>query len=171
MEKLPEAKGSTAVLTTCEFRVTPSTINSVAVGHIVARWWWVMALPLLVFIVMGVYIDKRWFFLVPIFICLIYPFLGIIGFAVQTSTPRMAQSIRPHYLIISRNGIEVVPVEDDIVPDNRSPYVIGASEVADTSVSGLYFVVHLHGGSFLLIPRDSTDDESALADALDALVQ
>ncbi|MDE5648035.1 MAG: hypothetical protein K2I57_09485 [Muribaculaceae bacterium] len=171
MEKQLSEKGSTDVLRTHDFRITFGSINRVAVNHLASRWWWVVVLPLTVFAVMGIYVDERWIFLIPISSCLIFPFFGVMAFVAQTSTPRLAQSTRLHYAEISGEWIRLVPVPDEITPDNRMPYMIYADEIADTSVAGHNFVVYLRGGSFLLIPRDSTDDELALADAIDALVQ
>lgn len=170
MEKRPEEKDSTVVLTTRPFRVDLGSINSVAVGRLAARWWWVVALPLLVFLAVGVYVDTRWLYLIPISACLIMPFFGVMAFVAQTSTPRMAQSTRPHYLEIRGDGIEVVPVEDGVSPDSRTAYFITSGEVDDVSVSGKNVVVHLRDRSFMLIRRDAVDDETALLEAVEALL-
>ena len=171
MEKTPEARDSTAVLTTHTFRVEFGSINNVAVSSLVARWWWSALLPVLVFLFIGLYVDIRWLFLIPIFACLIITFAGVLAFIAQTADARLAQSTRPHYVVISDNGIDVVPVADDMPKDSRMPYSIAAEEVADTSISGRNIVVHMHDRSFMLIPLDAADDRMALIDAVDSLVK
>ena len=99
MEKTPEARDSTAVLTTHTFRVEFGSINNVAVSSLVARWWWSALLPVLVFLFIGLYVDIRWLFLIPIFACLIIPFAGVLAFMAQTADARLAQSTRPHYVV------------------------------------------------------------------------
>ena len=69
------------------------------------------------------------------------------------------------------DGIDVVPVADDMPKDSRMPYSIAAEEVADTSISGRNIVVHMHDRSFMLIPLDAADDRMALIDAVDSLVK
>ena len=165
MEKTPEARDSTAVLTTHTFRVELGSINNVAVSSLVARWWWSALLPVLVFLFIGLYVDIRWLFLIPIFACLIIPFAGVLAFMAQTADARLAQSTRPD------DGIDVVPVADDMPKDSRMPYSIAAEEVADTSISGRNIVVHMHDRSFMLIPLDAADDRMALIDAVDSLVK
>lgn len=160
------AKDNTPVLQTRPFKIELGTINGVAFGQLVARWWWAMAIPLLIFFIVGVYADTRWLFLIPILACLVYPFLGMMAFIAQTSTPRLAQLIRPHYVVITETCIEVIPVSDEINYDTRTPYIISAEDVKDITVSGKHIVVLLRSHSFMLIPLEAVDDKTVFIDAV-----
>lgn len=170
MENLPQERGSTAVLTTQVFRVELGAINRVAFRRIMRRWVWFAALPVMVLLIAGIAADRRWLFMIPMLVCLVYPFIAVMAAWSQTATPDLAQSTRPHYVRITRRGVEIIPVADDITPDTRTVRFVGANEVADTVLSGRNVVLMLHDGSFFLIPLDSVEDPDSLIDAADSLV-
>ncbi len=134
------------------------------------RWLWLAALPVAALLIAGVAADRRWLFMIPMLVCLIYPFIAVMAAWSQTATPDLAQSTRPHYAKLTRRGVEIVPVVDDITPDTRMARFIEADDVTDTALSGQYVVLYLRGGSFMLIPLNSVDNPDTLIEAADALV-
>ncbi|MDE6543116.1 MAG: hypothetical protein K2K76_04030 [Muribaculaceae bacterium] len=170
MENPPQERGSTAVLTTQVFRVELGAINRVAFRRVMRRCVWFAALPVVVLLIAGIAFDRRWLFMIPMLMCLVYPFVAVMAAWSQTATPDLAQSTRPHYVRITRRGIEIVPVADDITPDTRTVRYINAGDVSDTALSGQYVVLFLRGGSFMLIPLGSVENPDALIDTADSLV-
>ena len=134
------------------------------------RWRWFTGTPVVLSLVAGIFWDVRFLFVVGMLIFIIYPGLRTLAVFVQTATPFIAQSMRPHYVTFTGTGVEIVPVADDFVSDTRTVTFITVDEVLDTALSGKYVVLYLRDNSFMLIPLSSVENANDLIDAADALV-
>ncbi|MDE6645097.1 MAG: hypothetical protein K2J97_03320, partial [Muribaculaceae bacterium] len=68
-----------------------------AFRRVMRRCVWFAALPVVVLLIAGIAFDRRWLFMIPMLMCLVYPFVAVMAAWSQTATPDLAQSTRPHY--------------------------------------------------------------------------
>ncbi|MDE5749940.1 MAG: hypothetical protein K2H87_04135 [Duncaniella sp.] len=137
------------------YAVTSAEYIREALSLWIARWWWVLPLPLIPFLVLGFWLgDVRWFMVALMVVFIIIPMgLSLVYFDCLLS-PEVRLSLLPKRVAVSTDGLRVTYQPEKADAEPRPAELIPASEVSATLFRPRFLVYRLRrrGSAMLLIP-------------------
>lgn len=137
------------------YAVTSTDYLREALSLWMARWWWVLPLSPLPFLVLGFWLgDIRWFMVALMVVFIIIPMsLSLVYFDCLLS-PEVRLSLLPKKVAVSPDGLRVTYLPEKADSDPRPADHIPAAEVSATIFRPRFLVYRLRrrGSAMLLIP-------------------
>lgn len=138
--------------TTEVFRATPGSYVRRVMGMWTGRWWWTMALPLAVTLVLTLW-EPVWFFVALMILFLLVPGVMFFVYYRYALTPEAMTAIQDKTVAVGPDGLTVRLMDKD--KDIRIP----AADILSVEDTGKTLVVRLKGSPFhhLAIPVSALD--------------
>lgn len=161
------------------FSLAPGVYSSIIMKKLLSKYLWIVSIPVISFLVLGLYVSETWYYLIPISIFIVLPMFLFFAYFMAVLTPEAAQAVLPHSFVIGENGIEIQKYNvrykgeednslknsskkiyiynlEDYVAEQVNCQIIGSTEILFTTMEGPYEIIKLKGGlgRFLVIPFD-----------------
>lgn len=99
------------------FALTPGIYSSVLLKELTGRYWWILLLPVVVFLFCGRFFGTAWYFLIPIFVFLIYPMLLMWAYFILSTSPIAIDALKPHKFVINDHELIYFEYESPSHPE------------------------------------------------------
>lgn len=171
------------MLNTRIFSLKPGVYSSIILRRLLARYFWIAAVPAAIFLILGYYCDSSWYYLAPITVFLLAPLLLFFAYFLGVVNREAADALLPHRFVTDSEGIRcdiyrvlsATDHTDDAAEAARQKsgkvrvydtfeveqlplrcVVIPETDIQDTVVEGEYTLVFLKGsaGRCLVIPNE-----------------
>ena len=149
-------------IATEEFKLKSSTYSQFVIRRIISKCWYVILIPIIIIILAGIYINYFWYFLLPLFICIVYPLLLFFSFVKLGFTREAGESLYLHRIILTPNEVIFEPSvnsqalnDDEKSTPNLKSHSYKLEDLKGKELYGQYIVLTFHSkrSEFVMIPQ------------------
>lgn len=121
------------------------------------KWWWLISIPVITPIALGLMLDPTWFFVALMVMCLCYPTIMLIVFCIHCVKPQARKASHDSVAEINQAGLRITYMPIDENTPVPSPTLIKYDEVSEYHVTrkGIALSWDNNPYNFIIIPHKS----------------